>query len=419
MTSPSVPPLANIRKKRTSQRRPFGGSRINVVHGALTSSNSGSDEQNRATELRQPAGVTPTRVYGGSIPTTTTSVDRWAREAPQASEIYTATPSHIEGAEFTSRMIPRVLEIGPRQTMSIGSHGEPESGSGEVRMAGPEGTIAQIGLKGIQAGGHQDAESSIFEINTGGVRAIWREGLGPQVDPEQILPFWSGVERTRAISRREAPYHISVSPEWTTSVVHEMAHQLIGIGFEGVQGVDREDVTQVLRVDPEGIILTGHRDAPQPLWNSFDSAREPLRNRASLLILLRRLGQPHIADRIQRYFDARDQEPDEPPIIIESLSSLVNFIVQESHLLTPIIGSDPEGHMEIEWHLQDNGDPSSVWGRGNGVVSLRFLKSGDVHYVALSGPFRRGQERLKIHGKSTRDDIIANLREFAERVTNS
>ena len=86
---------------------------------------------------------------------------------------------------------------------------------------------------------------------------------------------------------------------------------------------------------------------------------------AYLLTFLRHRGQTLIADRIQRYFDVRDQEPDEPPIISESLSSLVSFMVQESNLLPPIIGSDPEGQMEIEWHLRDNGDPGSVWGKGN------------------------------------------------------
>ena len=141
--------------------------------------------------------------------------------------------------------------------------------------------------------------------------------------------------------------------------------------------------------------------------------------RAILLAKLKLYNQAQVADRIQEYLEIRDQEPDEPPIAVESLRSLVTFIIQEPSLLPSIIGSDPRGQMEIEWHLQDNGDPSSVWGRGRGVVSLRFLLSGDIQYVALSGPFRKEQERLRIHGRSTKEDIIADLREFAERVTTS
>ena len=142
----------------------------------------------------------------------------------------------------------------------------------------------------------------------------------------------------------------------------------------------------------------------------------PTGGEPELLSLLRGSGQIHVADSIQEYLDIRDQEPDEPPVAVESLRSLVTFIIQEPNLLPPIVGSDPQGYMEIEWHLEDSGDPRSVWGRGNGVVSLRFLKSGEIQYVALSGPFRRGHERLKLRGRSTRSQIISDLREFAERV---
>ena len=113
------------------------------------------------------------------------------------------------------------------------------------------------------------------------------------------------------------------------------------------------------------------------------------------------------------------KNPAKPSIVVESLRSLVRFIVQEPNLLPPIIGSDPHGCMEIEWHLRDNGDPDSVWGRGNGVVSLKFLESGDIHFVAVSGPFKRGQERLKVIGTSRGPEIIAELRDFAQRVTTS
>ena len=52
----------------------------------------------------------------------------------------------------------------------------------------------------------------------------------------------------------------------------------------------------------------------------------------------------------------------------------------------PFVSSDLDGLKEMEWHLsQDNGDPNTPWGRGNGVVSLNFLKSGSIQYVDLIG----------------------------------
>ena len=115
----------------------------------------------------------------------------------------------------------------------------------------------------------------------------------------------------------------------------------------------------------------------------------------------------------------KERDHEEPLIVVESLRSLVEFIIQEPSLLTPVIGSDREGLMEIEWHLHDNGDPDSIWGRGNGIVSMRFLKSGNIQYVALSGPYRREQERWRILGEATKREMMANLGAFAQQVTNS
>ena len=124
-----------------------------------------------------------------------------------------------------------------------------------------------------------------------------------------------------------------------------------------------------------------------------------------------------VATRIQEFLTIREEEPDEPPIVRESLLSLVQFLIQEPQLLPPIVSSDPYGLMELEWHLMDNGDPNTPWGRGNGVVSLKFLKSGSIQYVALSGPKRKGHDRLRRHGSSSKCEMLFELGEFAQRIT--
>ena len=75
--------------------------------------------------------------------------------------------------------------------------------------------------------------------------------------------------------------------------------------------------------------------------------------------------------------------------------------------------------MELEWHLMDNGDPSSVWGRGNGVVSMKFVASGNIQFVALSGPYRAGFEREERQGESTKQDIMDSLGVFWSRITTA
>ena len=107
---------------------------------------------------------------------------------------------------------------------------------------------------------------------------------------------------------------------------------------------------------------------------------------------------------------------DEPPVAMESLRSVVTFVSQQPKLAPPIVGSDPQGLMELEWHLLDNGDPSSIWGRGNGVVSMKFLGSDKIQFVALSGPYRPGAEREETQGESTKEDMMDALGVFAHRI---
>ena len=135
-----------------------------------------------------------------------------------------------------------------------------------------------------------------------------------------------------------------------------------------------------------------------------------------LLDLLAERGQTTVAGRIKEFFTLRSQEVDEPSVVMESLRSLVGFVIQTPNLAAPIIGSDPKGLMELEWHLHDNGNPDSFWGRGNGVVSMKFLKSGLIQYVALSGPYREGSERLEAQGVSTKAATMTSLGEFAVRI---
>lgn len=131
---------------------------------------------------------------------------------------------------------------------------------------------------------------------------------------------------------------------------------------------------------------------------------------------LREQGQQQVADKIQQYLSLRAEEEDEAPVVPDSLGDLVDFLLRNSSLLPPSVGANPQGLMEIEWHLADSGDSDTVWGRGNGVVSMRFITAGAIQFVALSGPYRYGQDRLKKQGKSDFDGIMASLGEFAPRI---
>ncbi len=140
---------------------------------------------------------------------------------------------------------------------------------------------------------------------------------------------------------------------------------------------------------------------------------------AALTAYLRDRGKGPVADRIDKFLDILAQEPDEAPIDFDSLRSLVSFVLMSPTLRPPIVGSDPEGLMELEWHLADNGNADSFWGRGKGVVSLKFLTSGLVQYVALSGPHQKGVERLQTQGVSTKEYMLRSLGEFTSKITHA
>jgi hypothetical protein len=138
--------------------------------------------------------------------------------------------------------------------------------------------------------------------------------------------------------------------------------------------------------------------------------------RAEVLKVLRVFGHEHTAEHIQQYLEDRDLDLDEPPVVIESLRSLAAFIIQEQGLLSPSVGTDPQGLIEAEWHLRDNGNPDSMWGKGNGIVSMKFLESGIIQFVALSSPYGEGVQRITKRGESTREFMMSSLGEFTPRI---
>ena len=96
---------------------------------------------------------------------------------------------------------------------------------------------------------------------------------------------------------------------------------------------------------------------------------------------LRSQGLNEVAARLVQLIEMLDEDPDEPDLAIESLRSFAEFFMQEIHLPVPEIGAGPEGFVEAEWRISTNGEgiaPSdeSYWGRGDGILAMKFLPTG-------------------------------------------
>ena len=230
---------------------------------------------------------------------------------------------------------------------------------------------------------------------------LWPQALNwnnPSGKPESDLQLFGAIAAAGKIS---------------TPVLIVGGRVLFGAEVSQMQGELVDHVAREIRL-AEG--STAVQDPGGMAYIDYVSAAE---SEVDLLVYLREKGRQPIADRIEEFLALLAEESDEAPIAIDSLRSLVIFVFMTPHLRMPIVGSDREGLMELEWHLADDGDPDSFWGRGNGVVSLKFLTSGLIQYVALSGPHQKGVERLRKQGESTKEYMLRSLGEFTPRIARA
>lgn len=132
-------------------------------------------------------------------------------------------------------------------------------------------------------------------------------------------------------------------------------------------------------------------------------------------------GLNEVASRLVQLKEMIAEDPDETDLVIESLRSFAEFIIQEAHLPVPEIGAGPEGYVEAEWRI-----PSSVgrkaaldesyWGRGDGILAMKFLPTGLVRFAATSGPAGQGKERLRTSGILPRNSILPAVQTFISRL---
>ena len=228
----------------------------------------------------------------------------------------------------------------------------------------------------------------------------------------QALPWYYAMEKPESVLQLSEA--IVAAGKISTPVLVAGGWPLVGASAVEVMG---ESVLARLFSQAGGFLVGLPTHGRGKVEDSdYISAAE---SEAALIAYLKERGRSPVADRIEEFLALLAEEPDEALISMDSLRSLVSFVLMTPRLRTPIVGSDREGFMELEWHLADNGDSDSFWGRGNGVVSLKFLRSGLIQYVALSGPHQKGVERLRKQGESTKEYMLRSLGEFAPRITHA
>ena len=132
-------------------------------------------------------------------------------------------------------------------------------------------------------------------------------------------------------------------------------------------------------------------------------------------------GFDEVASRLVQLKETIAEDPDETNLVIDSLRPFAEFTMQETHLPVPEIGADSEGFVEAEWRIPSSGEgkaasAESYWGRGDGILAMKFLPTGLVRFAATSGPAGQGKERLRTSGILPRNSILPAVQTFMSRL---
>ena len=94
-----------------------------------------------------------------------------------------------------------------------------------------------------------------------------------------------------------------------------------------------------------------------------------VRKHKEIIAELRLVGLDLAADRLSYLESLAGDDPDEPPILLESLRHLALFLVGERRLGNPQIGVSPDGLAGAQWRAENDD-----------VVAMEFLADGLIRF---------------------------------------
>lgn len=119
-------------------------------------------------------------------------------------------------------------------------------------------------------------------------------------------------------------------------------------------------------------------------WSSLDSRVE-----RDFLHYLVENGRRDVAQELDSLIQQVADSPDDnDPIQQESLDALVRYFVTHEPPFSPFgcIVAAADGVLGAEWRLPPTQPDDSQWRNGDGILSLRFLPSGDIVFAGETRP---------------------------------
>lgn len=110
-----------------------------------------------------------------------------------------------------------------------------------------------------------------------------------------------------------------------------------------------------------------------------------------------------IATRLDYLLVCSQEDPDEPTMALASLRELALFFASEPERVEPEIGLSPDGHLQAEWRVGEDG-----------ILAMKFLRDGLIQFAALSAP-TGGTQPFRVNGTLPKDGALEAVRTFTSR----
>ena len=123
-----------------------------------------------------------------------------------------------------------------------------------------------------------------------------------------------------------------------------------------------------------------------------------------VITALRISGRHVAADRLAALIALIDEDPDELPIVLESLKAFARFLIDERQFDTPRIGTDRDGHVQVEWPVLEQG-----------LLVMNFRPDDLIRFVAVSAPARRGTKRMRVSDMLPKPEVLKAIRQFVHQ----
>ena len=201
-------------------------------------------------------------------------------------------------------------------------------------------------------------------------------------------------------------------------VIVPLKRVLSGPSFERVRSgfyryVRSEGAVEIQDGDPAVALDSAvDREANAPWQGELARASSA----AAIVEILRSNGRRLVADRIKYLHQLAEDDPEESPIVVDSLRHLAFFLLRYRRLADPEVGISPNALAQIEWTLPDVSQDHA----GNGLLAMEFLPAGMIRFAALSAPFSPGSpgvDRLTVHGTLPAAEAMDAVRAFSVGIT--